>query len=300
MPGAGAPTGGWYVNALRAVQPTGARGVSAKGSGRVIQQAFVAQRGGTFQYAVQGGARNAELARRGRHVVLVAPQRAADGLQLGMRPGLVQRDVAGVRHPFFQPQILGRQQRVFAHDHGAAHPVDQFAHVAGPVVIAHHAQGDLQTTPGPTVDYEFVAEHLKELFGKHDIRKIAFDRWNWRHLKPWLQKAGFTDEQLDGDNAVFEPFGQGTSSMSPALRDLEGILLNKRLVHGGHPVLTMCMMNATVRPDPSGNRKLDKQKSRGRIDGAVALAMAAAMAGTYEDTASGPSFWEVLDPGEAQ
>ena len=70
--------------------------------------------------------------------------------------------------------------------------------------------------------------------------------------------------------------------MSPALRELESILLNKKLAHGAHPVLTMCMMNATVRPDPSGNRKLDKQKSRGRIDGAVALTMATAMAGTYE------------------
>ncbi|RWO08218.1 terminase TerL endonuclease subunit [Mesorhizobium sp.] len=145
-----------------------------------------------------------------------------------------------------------------------------------------HSQGALQTTPGPTVDYEFVAAHLWELFGSLDIRKIAFDRWNWRHLKPWLLAAGFEEEQLEGDAAVFEPFGQGYSSMSPALRDLESLLLNKKLAHGGHPVLTMCMMNATVRPDPSGNRKLDKQKSRGRIDGAIALAMAAAMAGTYE------------------
>jgi phage terminase large subunit-like protein len=150
----------------------------------------------------------------------------------------------------------------------------------------------LEATPGPTVDYEFVAAHLRGLFDKLDIRKIAFDRWNWRHLKPWLLAAGFAEEQLDGDNAVFEQFGQGYASMSPALRDLESILLNKKLAHGGHPVLTMCMMNATVRQDPSGNRKLDKQKSRGRIDGAVALAMATAMAGTYEDAAPPASPWD--------
>jgi phage terminase large subunit-like protein len=156
-----------------------------------------------------------------------------------------------------------------------------------------HGQGHLQTTPGPTVDYEFVAAYLRDLCGKANVRKIAFDRWNWRHLKPWLVDAGFTDEQLEGDEAIFEPFGQGFASMSPALRDLESILLNKRLAHGGHPVLTMCMMNATVKTDPSGNRKLDKQKSRGRIDGAVALAMAAAMAGTYEGAAEASvSPWE--------
>jgi phage terminase large subunit-like protein len=155
-----------------------------------------------------------------------------------------------------------------------------------------HGQGLLEAPDGPTVDYEFVAHHLRGLFDTLDIRKIAFDRWNWRHLKPWLQAEGFTDEQLDGDTAVFEPFGQGYASMSPALRDLESLILNKKIAHGGHPVLTMCMMNATVKPDPSGNRKLDKQKSRGRIDGAVALAMAAAMAGTYEGAADTASPWD--------
>lgn len=150
----------------------------------------------------------------------------------------------------------------------------------------------LETTPGPTGDYEFVAARLRGLFDSMDIRKIAFDRWNWRHLKPWLQAAGFTDEQLEGDSAVFEPFGQGFASMSPALRELEGLLLNKKIASGGHPVLTMCMMNATVKSDPSGNRKLDKQKSRGRIDGAVALAMATAMAGTYEGAANSASPWD--------
>lgn len=150
----------------------------------------------------------------------------------------------------------------------------------------------LETTPGPTVDYEFVAYRLYELSQKLDIRKIAFDRYNWRFLKPWLLKVGFTEEQLEGDAAIFVQFGQGFASMSPALRELEGLLLNKRLAHGGHPVLTMCMMNATVRQDPSGNRKLDKQKSRGRIDGAVSLAMATAMAGTYEGAANTSSPWD--------
>lgn len=155
-----------------------------------------------------------------------------------------------------------------------------------------NAQGVLQTTPGPTVDYEFIAHHLREQFDRLDIRKLAFDRWNWRHLKPWLLNAGFSEEQLEGDNAVFEPFGQGYASMSPALRDLESLLLNKKVAHGGHPILTMCMMNATVKQDPSGNRKLDKQKSRGRIDGAISLCMATAQAATYEDAGPALSPWD--------
>lgn len=143
-------------------------------------------------------------------------------------------------------------------------------------------QGSLQATPGKTVDYEYVAEHLRGLFDTHDVRKIAFDAWNWRHLKPWLLKVGFAEDQLEGDGAVFEQMRQGFQTMSPALRDLESALLNGRIAHGMHPVLTMCAANATVQTDPAGNRKFSKIKSHGRIDGMQALAMAMSVAGTFE------------------
>jgi phage terminase large subunit-like protein len=62
--------------------------------------------------------------------------------------------------------------------------------------------------------------------------------------------------------------------MSPALRELEQALLEGEIVHGGHPVLNMCATFAVVITDAAGNRKLDKEKSVGRIDGLVALTMA--------------------------
>jgi phage terminase large subunit-like protein len=51
-------------------------------------------------------------------------------------------------------------------------------------------------------------------------------------------------------------------------------LLSEKVRHGGHPVLAMCAANAVAVHDPAGNRKLDKGKATGRIDGLVALAMA--------------------------
>ena len=135
--------------------------------------------------------------------------------------------------------------------------------------------GDLLAAPGKSVDYEFVAEYLRGVFDRHDVRKIAFDRWGFKHLRPWLLKAGFTETQIEEQ---FEEFGQGFQSMSPALRDLESEILNTRLAHGNHPVLTMCAANAVVQTDPAGNRKLAKHKSAGRIDGMVALTMAMGVA----------------------
>jgi hypothetical protein len=105
------------------------------------------------------------------------------------------------------------------------------------------------------------------VFEDYQVTKIALDRWSYPHLRPWLVKVGFSEQFLE---RTFVEFGQGFKSMSPALRDLESLVLGRKLRHGNHPVLTMCMANATVERDAAGNRKLSKKRSSGRIDGAVA------------------------------
>jgi phage terminase large subunit-like protein len=135
--------------------------------------------------------------------------------------------------------------------------------------------GYVSTTPGRSIEYESIALYLAHLFETKDVRKIAFDRWNMKHLRPWLVRAGMSESLIDDR---FIEFGQGYQSMTPALRTLESLLLSEKIKHGNHPVLKMCAANAVVKADEVGNRKLDKKKSRGRIDGMVALAMAVAMA----------------------
>jgi phage terminase large subunit-like protein len=70
------------------------------------------------------------------------------------------------------------------------------------------------------------------------------------------------------------PHGQGYRDMSPAVETLEAELLNGRIRHGGNELLAWCVANSMVDTDPAGNRKLNKARSYGRIDGAVALLMA--------------------------
>jgi len=145
-------------------------------------------------------------------------------------------------------------------------------------------QGYLNTTPGRAIEYEFVAEAMRGLFDRCDVQKIAFDRALFEHLKPWLVKANFSEEEIE----KFVPYGQGTLSMTPALRALEVKLLGKQLRHGNHPILEMCAKNAKVTGD-SGARKFDKKHQRGRIDGMVALAMAC---GVMPMDGSEPSVYE--------
>jgi phage terminase large subunit-like protein len=134
------------------------------------------------------------------------------------------------------------------------------------------AQGHLETTPGKTISYEFVAEYLARLFARYDIRKLAFDAWNFRHLEPWLTRAGFSDDTI---KERFLEFGQGVKSMSPALRDFEEVLLSGQLVHGDHPVLAMSMANLAIVSDHAGNRKPSKRRSSGRVADGVGRSAAA-------------------------
>jgi len=133
-----------------------------------------------------------------------------------------------------------------------------------------HRDGYLKTTPGASIEYEFVAEYLRGVFDRCKVVQIAFDRWNMKFLKPWLVKVGFNDAEIE----KFVEFGQGMQSMSPAIREFESLLLSRKMRHGGHPVLSMCAANATVSSDAAENRKFVKSKKTGRIDGMVALAMA--------------------------
>lgn len=149
-------------------------------------------------------------------------------------------------------------------------------------------QGFLEAAPGQSVDYSFVAEHLRDVFETFDVQAIAFDRWNFKFLQSWLERTGFGPAQLER----FVEFGQGFQSMSPALRTLEADLLNGRLAHGGHPVLTMCAANAVIKADEAGNRKLNKAKSSGRIDGMVALAMAIGVRGDTVEASDPLAPWE--------
>jgi phage terminase large subunit-like protein len=132
-------------------------------------------------------------------------------------------------------------------------------------------QGFLRAAPGKSVDYEYVATVIAQEFRQHDIRKVGFDRWGMQHLRPWLIRAGLSEAFVD---ERFEPFGQGTMSMAPALRVFEANILNRRIAHGNHPVLAMCAANAVVEGKDESCRKLSKAKSAGRIDGMVATAMA--------------------------
>lgn len=135
-------------------------------------------------------------------------------------------------------------------------------------------QGLMTAVPGAVIDYEWLAKDIQRICDGLDIQAIAYDRWRINLLEKELTDIGC-------DLPLVE-HGQGYKDMSVSIEAAEEALLNHQLAHGMHPVLTMCMANATTVRDPTNARKLDKQKSTGRIDGAVALVMALGTAARAE------------------
>ncbi len=180
------------------------------------------------------------------------------GLDLSARNDLtalvmIAQDAKGVWHvrPEFFVPLIGLQDRA-SRDRA---PYDLWA-----------VKGLLTTTPGASVEYSYVAQRLAEICDDYTVSVIGYDRWRMDVLKSELARVSV--------ELPLKEFGQGFRDMSPALDALESELLNGKVRHGGHPVLTWCASNAIAVRDPAGNRKLDKSKATGRIDGIVAMAMA--------------------------
>lgn len=127
-----------------------------------------------------------------------------------------------------------------------------------------HRQGYLETTEGNVVHYGYIEKFIERLGERFNIREIAFDRWGAVQMVQNLEGMGFT----------VVPMGQGFASMSPPTKELMKLTLEKKLAHGGHPVLRWNMDNIFIRTDPAGNIKADKAKSTEKIDGAIACIMA--------------------------
>lgn len=140
--------------------------------------------------------------------------------------------------------------------------------------VAWARDGHLLASPGPTIDPAVIAAKIAELNKRFTVLGLAYDRWRIEALIKELDRLGVETYQGDeGSGLRLIDWGQGFASMAPAVDAFERSVLERRLRHPGNPVLTWNVGNAVVQQDAAGNRKLDKAKSRFRIDGAVATAM---------------------------
>lgn len=125
-------------------------------------------------------------------------------------------------------------------------------------------EGWVKTTPGNICDYETVVADISAYAEKHNIKQLAFDRWN----------AGSVSTQLYGAGIETVGYSQGFGSMSSPSKLLETLVVGGRLITEGNPVLAWMAGNVALDTDANDNCRPSKKKSTEKIDGIVALIMA--------------------------
>lgn len=151
-------------------------------------------------------------------------------------------------------------------------------------------QGYLTACPGDTVDFSMVKQHILDMSARFRVEEIAFDRWRAREMMESLESQGLP---------VVE-FPQTVATFARPVVDFETAMFERKLVHGGNPLLRWAVSNVVMYRDSSDNRKPVKKQSADRIDPAVAsiIAVGRAMQGvtgrsSYEDAPEDYAFYAV-------
>lgn len=149
------------------------------------------------------------------------------------------------------------------------------------------AQGLIEITPTPTIDYEFVAEQVKRLCVEHEVVQMAVDASFIGDFMKACEKIGFDVWRYEGPDSsegvglkivghaqglrvVFE----GKQLCMPvSIRHLEDHILKDTVTIDRSRLTDICASNTVIVSDAQKNKMFHKDKSRGRIDGMVTIAM---------------------------
>ena len=123
-------------------------------------------------------------------------------------------------------------------------------------------QGWLTVTPGKVLDEDWFVDFLLGQLAPYRVRCVAYDPWAMWNIVPKLRKY----------EGVMMAYQQSIRYMSVPTKWIETEVLAHRMNFLGNPVIRWMFRNVVIYIDPNANVKLDKARSRNKIDGVVALA----------------------------
>ncbi len=142
-------------------------------------------------------------------------------------------------------------------------------------------QGWITATPGAATDYAYIRKTLTGvaldpegkplppvkdcLKSQYDIKQVGFDQWNATKL---------VTELGEYDGLTMVQVSQQYGGMTFPCKELERLVATRRVRGGRNPVAAWMGRHVVVDADPNGNIKPNKKKSRQKIDGITAAAMA--------------------------
>lgn len=138
-------------------------------------------------------------------------------------------------------------------------------------------EGHVNAPKGRAVNYNVVAVRLGEIVAEYDLQGVAFDQYRIKYFEEAMAEEGVSVELVPHGQG----FGRAAEShlwMPRSVEVLEGHIFGETVRIHANPALTWNASSAVIAQDAKGNRVFEKRLSTGRIDGVVALAMAAGYA----------------------
>ena len=122
-------------------------------------------------------------------------------------------------------------------------------------------QGWITESPGNVTDEDWFMDYLRGEMGHFRVRCIAYDPWGMWNV---VGKFGTYEDKL-------LEYQQSVRYMSVPTKWMESAVLKHELNFLDNPVIRWMFKNVVIYTDPNANIKLDKARSRNKIDGVVAL-----------------------------
>lgn len=136
-------------------------------------------------------------------------------------------------------------------------------------------QDYVQVTDGDLTDFDVVAEDLRSLCSTFDVQEIAFDPALSMYFAGKLIEEGLPLVEIT-QRAMF---------FTPALIQVENLVLEKKLVHDGNPVMSWMVSNLVVKVSKFNElMSPTKERPENKIDGPIAMLMALGRALNNEST----------------
>lgn len=137
------------------------------------------------------------------------------------------------------------------------------------------ALGLLTLTDGEVIDFEVIKEDLREFAGRFDVQQVAYDPWQATQLAQEMQAEGLLMVEVR----------QTVQNISEPMKELEALVLQRKLAHGDCPVLTWMASNVVAKLDAKDNIYPNKERPENKIDGIVGaiMALSRAIAGKQEE-----------------
>ena len=124
--------------------------------------------------------------------------------------------------------------------------------------------GRLTVTPGNGIDFGWIEADLLDLVSRFAVQAVAFDPFQATQLSTRMLAEGLPMIEVRPTVLNF----------SEPMKTLEALVLQRKLVHDGDPVLTWMASNVVAHLDAKDNIYPRKERAENKIDGIVALIMA--------------------------